>query len=276
MAKVKKFGVIEILVIVFFITYLSLPIIGVLIFSFEDKWEVGSIFPSSLTLKWYIKAFTHRDILLAMYRSMVASSVSILIGLLIVLPTAYVVKQYLKSIEPIVRFLTLFPYVLPGVTLALGLIEIYSKPPLSIAGTLYLLIFSYVSISLPLLYYTISNSMQAIDVKTLTEASQSLGAGIRDTFFRVILPNVAPGITSASLLTFSGLLGEYTLVNLLLGARFKTLQIYLYRAINAEDIGANMGSVLTILYFIMVTIASFIVIKIVHRALGESEISIMR
>lgn len=276
MAKIKKISILEMLVLIFFISYLSLPIIGVLIFSFEDKWEAGSVLPSSLTLKWYIKAFTNRDILLAMYRSIIASSISILIGLIIVLPTAYVVRQYLRSIEPIVRFLTLFPYVLPGVILALGLIEIYSKPPLSIAGTLYLLIFSYVAISLPLLYYTISNSMQAIDVKTLTEASQSLGAGMKDTFLRIILPNVTPGITSASLLTLSGLLGEYTLVNLILGARFKTLQIYLYRAINAEDIGANMGSVLTVLYFVMVTIASLIVIRIVRRALGQKEMSFMR
>ncbi|MGC9064837.1 MAG: ABC transporter permease, partial [bacterium] len=62
--------------------------------------------------------------------------------------------------------------------------------------------------------------------------------------------------------------------NLLLGARFKTLQVYLYTAMNTEG---HIASVLTVVYFIMVTIASFVVIRIVRGIVGEKkEIPILK
>lgn len=268
MAKVKGISILEILILFFFITYLLLPILAIIIFSISDTWGVGDPLPRSFTLKWYINSFMNKDLLISIGRSMFISFISVIIGLIIILPTAYIVRCNLRSLEPLVRFFTLFPYVLPGVILALGLIQIYSKPPFPIAGTIYILLFAYIAISLPFMYFVISNSLQSIDVKTLTEASQSLGAGMIDTFFRVIIPNITPGIINASLLTFAGLLGEYTLVNLLLGARFKTLQVYLYTAMNTEG---HTASVLTVVYFIMVSIVSFVVIRVVRGIIGEKK-----
>ncbi|MGC9064618.1 MAG: ABC transporter permease, partial [bacterium] len=207
MAKVKRTNVLEKIILLFFVVYLILPILAILIFSVSDSWEVGSPLPNSYTLKWYFQSLTNRDLLISIGRSMLISSISVIVGLIIILPTAYIVRCSLNLLEPFVRFFTLFPYVLPGVILALGLIQIYSKPPIPIAGTIYILLFSYVSVGLPSMYFVISNSLQSIDVKSLTEASQSLGAGMIETFFRVIIPNITPGIINASLLTFAGLLG---------------------------------------------------------------------
>ena len=78
--------------------------------------------------------------------------------------------------RPFVEFLSLTPFALPTVVLALSFIRAYSVPPLVLTGTPSLLILSYTVISLPFVYRSIDNSLRAIDTRGLYEAAQTLGA----------------------------------------------------------------------------------------------------
>ena len=75
--------------------------------------------------------------------------------------------------------------------------------------------FSYVTLSLPYMYRAIDTGLRAIDVRTLTEAAQSLGAGWARTLFGIILPNVRAGVLSGAFLTFAIVIGEFTMASLL-------------------------------------------------------------
>lgn len=246
--------------------YLVIPMIAVMLFSISNLWKPGEPFPSSYTTKWYLYTINDPAVQMAIIRSFIVGLITVVTTLLLVTPTAYVIRLIFPQFESFMRLSTLLPFVMPGVILALGLIQIYSHPPIRISGTVILLVFSYVSISLPLMYYSIANALDAIDGKVLTEAAQSLGATLPETFFLVIFPNIIPGIISGSLLTFASILGEFTLVNLLVGTRFKTLQMYLYIAINKEG---HLTSALTVIYFIVVTVASVVVLTIGNRVLQE-------
>jgi len=65
------------------------------------------------------------------------------------------------------------------------------------------------------MYRAVDNGLRAIDVRTLTEAAQSLGAGWATILFRVILPNVRVAVLSGAFLTFAIVIGEFTLAALL-------------------------------------------------------------
>jgi len=251
--------------------YLVIPIIAVLLFSISDVWKPGEPFPSSYTAKWYLDTIDDPAVQMAIVRSFIVGLITVIATLFLVTPTAYVIRLIFPQLESLMRLSTLLPFIMPGVIMALGLIQIYSHPPIKISGTIILLVFSYVSISLPLMYYSIANALDAIDGKVLTEAAQSLGATIPETFFQVIFPNIIPGIISGSLLTFASILGEFTLVNLLVGTRFKTLQMYLYIAINKEG---HLTSALTVIYFVVVTIASVIVLAVGRRVSKEQVASL--
>ena len=73
----------------------------------------------------------------------------------------------------------------------------------------------YVVFALPFLYRALDAGLRAIDLRTLVEAAESLGARMPRTLLRVILPNLRAAIIGGSLLTIAIAMGEYTVASLL-------------------------------------------------------------
>lgn len=145
---------------------------------------------------------------------------TIIIGVLLVLPTAYVVRLKLPKLRPIVEFITLLPLVVPPIIIVFGYLRIYNTSsflPLtaSARSTDLLLTFGYVTLALPYMYRSVDTGLRSIDVRTLTEAAESLGAGWFTILFRVILPNVRSAILSGAFLTFAIVIGEFVFASLL-------------------------------------------------------------
>lgn len=152
--------------------------------------------------------------------SVTASLAAIVIGALIVVPTVYWVRLRLPRLRPAVEFLSLLPLIIPPVVLVFGYIRLFGSSswlPLTVSdqGTNLLLVMGYVVLSLPYMFRAVDNGMGAIDIATLTEAAESLGASRLRTVATVIFPNVRSAIVSGAFLTFSISLGEFVLASLL-------------------------------------------------------------
>jgi putative spermidine/putrescine transport system permease protein len=152
--------------------------------------------------------------------STVQALVTIIFGILLVLPTAYWIQLRLPRLRPIVEFITLLPLVIPAIVLVFGYLRIYNSSSwLPMTGseraTDLLLMFSYVTLALPYMYRAIETGLRAIDVRTLTEAAESLGASWPTIMFRVIFPNVRVAVLSGAFLTFAIVIGEFTMASLL-------------------------------------------------------------
>lgn len=146
----------------------------------------------------------------------VANAVAaIFLSLLIIVPTAYWVTLRLPRLRPVVEFITLLPFVIPAVVLVFGLIRLYGRPPLLLTATYdssrVLLICAYAALSFPYMFRSVDNGLRAMDVRSLTEAAQSLGAGWPTILRRVIFPNLRVALLSGALLTFAIVIGELTI-----------------------------------------------------------------
>ena len=75
--------------------------------------------------------------------------------------------------------------------------------------------FGYATLALPYMYRAVDTGLRTIDIGTLTEAAQSLGAGWVTILGRIILPNVLVAVLSGAFLTFAIVIGEFTLAALL-------------------------------------------------------------
>ena len=177
-------------------------------------------------------------------------------------------------------FLSLVPFAVPAIVLSLGLVQVYgssnplvnvlslglvpllSNPPFNIVNTSPLLACSYVIIALPFVYRPIDNSLRAINTAVLTEAAYSLGSGWWRTFLTVILPNIWPGVISAALLTFSTVMGEFTLASL-----FGIFTFPIYLDMIGQDEPHEAAS-LAILSFIFTLICVLGIIFFVRRGAG--------
>jgi putative spermidine/putrescine transport system permease protein len=154
---------------------------------------------------------------------------TIIVSIILIVPTAYWIRLRLPEARRIVEFITLLPFVIPAIILVFGLIRVYSSPinvpfseitilqPLTNfkVGTNILIIGGYMVLGLPYMYRSVDTGMRTVDIRTLTEAAQSLGASWYVIISRVILPNIRTALLSGALLTFAIVVGEVVLASFL-------------------------------------------------------------
>lgn len=156
--------------------------------------------------------------------SFVVGVITIVVSLLIIVPTAYWVRLRLPRLRPVVEFVTLLPFVIPPLILVFGLLRAYSSGPVPLTasdlGLNILVVAAYVVLSFPYMYRAVDSGLQAIDIRSLTEAAQSMGAGWARILLTVIFPNIRVALLSGSFLTLAIVIGEYTIASFLVRPAF--------------------------------------------------------
>lgn len=193
--------------------YFLMPLLGMTEFSLKMRRGVYSFdaYAKVLADPRFQETFTY---------SVAMAIFTILFGVLLVVPTAYWVRLKMPRARPYVEFVTLLPLVIPAIVVVFGYIRLYNTSswlPLtgSITGTNILLMFGYATLSLPYMYRAVDTGLRTIDVATLTEAAQSLGAGWATILGRLILPNVLVAVLSGAFVTLAIVIGEFTMAALL-------------------------------------------------------------
>ncbi len=179
--------------------------------------------------KAYIRAFEDPSFLETFLLSNLLAVATIIASVLLIVPTAYWIRLRLPQARRITEFITLLPFVIPAIILVFGLIRIYSAPigipftgiellrPLTTTkfGTNILIVAGYMVLAMPYMYRSVDTGMRTVDIRTLTEAAQSLGASWFVIITQVILPNIRSALLSGALLTFAIVVGEVTLASFL-------------------------------------------------------------
>jgi putative spermidine/putrescine transport system permease protein len=143
--------------------------------------------------------------------SMQLALVTTIITMVLMVPTAIYVALRLPRVQRLLEGITILPIVIPPVILIVGVLDV---APSALKGTPYLLALEYAVLAMPFAYRSLDSGLRALPLKTLVEASRSLGAGWFATMFRVLLPNLRSALLSATILTIALVLGEYTMASL--------------------------------------------------------------
>lgn len=260
------------LFLVLFVLYLVVPLGATLVFGLTGG--------RGIDFSSYQQIFADKDFSNTLLISLELSLASTILAVVLVTPTVYWMQLRLPQARPLLDFLSLVPFAVPAILLALGLNEVYgnsnifidilslglvpllSNQPFNIVSTPPLLACAYVIVSLPFVYRPIDNSLRAINTRVLTEASYSLGGGWWRTFLTIVLPNILPGVISAALLTFSTAMGEFTLSSLF---GIYTFPIYLNQ-IGQSD--AHKAASLSILSFLFTLVCVLAILLFVGRRVG--------
>lgn len=188
--------------------YFFLPLTATFMFSLRGKKGV-------LSFVAYHNVFVDPEFLKTFSFSLEMALLTVVVGLALIVPTAIWIHLKLPKIKPVIEIFTLLPFVIPPIILGFGLIKSYSRPPLALVSTPALLVAGYVIIAFPYIYRSVDAGLRAMDLRGLSEAAQSLGAGWGTLLFRVVLPNLRTALLSATFLTLAIVIGELTLANLL-------------------------------------------------------------
>jgi putative spermidine/putrescine transport system permease protein len=201
------------IIIIIGVLYFFLPLLATFLFSLRAKLGV-------LSFQAYSNVFTDPKFIRGFSGSLLWATLTISLGILLFVPTAFWVRLKVPKARAPIEFITLIPFVVPPIVYTFGLIRTYSHRPLLWVDSPFLLVAAYTIISMPYLYRAIDIGLRSIDVRTLTEAAQSLGAGWGTVLFRIIIPNIKVAILNGAFLSFAIVIGEYILARYLVKPAF--------------------------------------------------------
>ena len=246
--------------------FYALPMLAMARFSFQ-RVPVIKLGWSTLLKNWTFEpmfdAVTSDRFLEAGWLSVRLAILSVLLSLLILVPTTVYVHVRLMKARAFVELLSILPFVVPPIALVVGISSAMRSTIPSFLSSPFSLVPFYVVIALPFTFRSLDVGLSSIDLKTLVEASRSLGAGWLRTVRSVILPNLKVGVVNASFLTFAVVLGEFTIASLLL--KF-TLPAYM-----AEAQGNNPQGTFTV--GLLLLVVSALLLGVMNRITrGKSQI----
>ena len=187
------------------VLYFFLPLLGTLEFSLRMR-PFGQAYRNTLADPAFYSSLAF---------SFVIGLLTIVVSVAIIVPTAYWVRLRLPRLRPFVEFVSLLPFVVPPVVLVFGLIAIYAGPPFALTntdlGADLLLLGAYVMLSFPYMYRAVDAGLRTLDLRTLTEAAESLGAGPLRIIWTIIFPSLRVSLLSGAFLTLAIVIGEYTI-----------------------------------------------------------------
>jgi len=219
----RRLNVFRYVVFTLFGAFFLIPLLAMLRFSLEGA-KLGTW---SLSAWREIASYQNTGIpplLSAIEITLELAVITCAVMLVLLVPTMIWVHLRVQWLARTIEFLCLLPLTIPAIVLVVGLGEIYDRLQ-RISVSALMLFWVYVILALPFAYRALAAGLSAIDVKTLSEAARSLGASWFTVIVRVIAPNMRQGILNAVLLTWSLVLGEYTIAYLLL---YTNLQVELY------------------------------------------------
>ncbi len=168
-------------------------------------------------LKAFGDVFKQSGFFSAIGLSLRLAVITTIIVLVLMVPTTVYVHLRLPRIRRLMEAITILPIVIPPIVLIIGVLKV---APRFLLGTPYLLALVYVILAMPFAYRSLDAGLRAFDLRTMVEASNSLGAGWPTTLWRVVLPNIRTSILSATVLTVALVLGEFTCASLALYVTF--------------------------------------------------------
>jgi iron(III) transport system permease protein len=186
--------------------------------------------------------------------SLFTATIAATLAVLLALTSAVVVARIKSRIAPILNFLCLLPLVIPSMVFAVGLVAAYSRGPLVLYGTLWIMILAFLTLNLPYAFMSSSSALASVHVE-LESAARTLGAPPLRVLRDITVPLVASGLLTGWIVVFANSLRELSAAALL----FTSKTTVIATAIMDLDYASNWGGVAA-LSVILLAINAFVII----------------
>jgi iron(III) transport system permease protein len=220
-----------------------LPILSMVMTALMRYWG-APISAANLTLQnfFYVLQLeaAQRAIVNSLFLGAAAATVAMFVGTVI----SYLhVKAKLKGTR-VLDFLATIPYAVPHTVIAIAMILAWARPPVSLYGTLWIILAAYLAVYLPFAVRTTHSTLQQVH-DSLEEAAQASGAKLFPRLRDILLPLARPGMIAGWILVFMPALRELTVSILLYAHHTETIGVVVYNLQDAgyREIAAALASI---------------------------------
>ena len=244
------------ILIVFLLLYA--PILVVVLFSFNQSGSLSSF--SAFSLKWYRELFRDGEALMALKNSLFLAVASSLLATVLGTLAAFTIdrskRQWMaKSLQSVNNIPMMNPDIVTGVSMMLLFVGVASMLKTANFLGMWTMLIAHTTFNLPYVTLSVLPKFRQMD-KHLTEAALDLGCTPAQTFFRVELPCILPGMLSGLMMSFTLSLDDFVISHFVSSPDFKTLPLYIYNQ-TAHEVKFSMYALcaLMIVVILMLLIA---------------------
>lgn len=240
------------LIIIF--VFLYAPVLTLIVFSFNDSKSRGNW--GGFTLKWYGALFRDRQVMSSLYYTIIIALLSAFIATVTGTAAAVGIHNMKKMFRSVVMNLTYIPVISPDIVTGISLLILFVFVRLNLGFTTLLL--AHITFNIPYVILSVLPKLKQLN-KHMYEAALDLGAKPLYAFFRVILPEIMPGVVTGFLLAFTLSLDDFVISFFTTGSGVSTLSITVY-SMARLGISPKINA-LSALMFIVVLVLLLIVNK---------------
>lgn len=207
--------------------YLVFPLLTIIPLSFNSG-EFLHYPLQGLSLRWYHEFFASGRWGVAIQNSVIVGVCAMVLATVLGTVTAVGINRANFPGKQLVLALLISPMMIPLVITALALYLFYAR--IGLNDTYIGLILAHTILGMPFVLITVSATLQGFDYN-LIRAGASLGASPLRVFFKIVLPNIAPGVVSGALFAFAISLDEVVVVLFVAGPAHRTLPRQMFSGI---------------------------------------------
>jgi spermidine/putrescine transport system permease protein len=206
--------------------YLLVPIGIILLFSFNDTQGRFNFIWEGFTLKHWEDPFAFQDLTDALVTSVQVAVLSTIVATILGTFMALALVRYEFRGRAPINFFIFIPLATPEVVLGASLLSLFIS--IGIARGFTTILIAHVMFNISFVVVTVRSRLIGFD-RSLEEAAQDLGANGVQTFLRVTLPLIAPGVLAAALLAFALSIDDFVITNFNAGPTL-TYPLYIWGA----------------------------------------------
>jgi len=211
--------------------------------------------PSTFTLhNIYFVFFELSATKLAMKNTFLLGLMAATCGTVLALVIAYLTSRAAVRGHRMLGFLATAPIAIPGIVLGVGLFLAYTRGPVVLYGTLWILLLAYVTIELPAAYQQLQSAFRSLSPE-LEEASRILGASRLRTLRDVTAPLLGPSLVATWCFIFVAVVRELSAAVILFTSETKVLSVLIFDLKESGDLAA-----IAVLGLTMLILTSLVII----------------
>lgn len=222
------------------------PILVLMVFSFTDSDALGIW--HGFTFQLYINVFKHQAVMEALKNTIVVAGTSAVLSTILGTMGAIGIFYSKARSKKVMNFLSQIPVMNAEIVMALSLTLLFTI--LGIKSSFFTLIVGHVVLTAPFVVLSVTPKLKQMDANTY-EAALDLGATPRQAMFKVMLPEILPGVVTGFLLSVTLSLDDYIITAFLRNKNYNTISTYVQGITAKGPLPAVLRALTTIIVIVM-------------------------
>ncbi|MDD2431609.1 MAG: ABC transporter permease [Firmicutes bacterium] len=228
--------------------FLYMPIMVLMVYSFNDSRSRGAW--GGFTFRWYVELFQDRTIMTSLYYTLLIGITASLIATVIGTIAAFAIHNSRGLKKKLVMNLTYIPVLNPDIVTAISLMILFVFVKLRLGFVTLLL--AHITFNIPYVILSVLPKLRQLN-KHLYEAALDLGATPTQAFWKVIIPEIMPGIITGMLLAFTLSIDDFVISFFTTGSGVSTLSITAY-SMARRGINPKINALSTIMFLLVLVL----------------------